>query len=69
MNEYIKICRQAADAGIDFTQANTHSGVPLPMHDFEALYLAEKLNCILGPALGAMKPALRDAFLTKLIDG
>lgn len=64
MNEYIKISRQAAGAGIDFTQA-----VPLPMQDFEALYLAKKLNCILGPALGTMKPALRKAFLTKLIDG
>jgi hypothetical protein len=51
MNEYIKICRQAHAAGLDFTQASAHSGIALPMQTFEAEYLGEKLGCIYGPSL------------------
>jgi hypothetical protein len=46
MNEYIKICRHAHEAGIDFTQCNGHSGNHLPMVAFEIDYINEKLECI-----------------------
>ena len=48
MNEYIKICRQSVEAGIDFRYANAHSGISLLSHDFNRLYFEEKLNCIMG---------------------
>lgn len=46
MQAYIKTCRRAHEAGIDFTECNRHSGNPLPMECFEIDYLNEKLNCI-----------------------
>jgi hypothetical protein len=46
MQAYIKTCRRAHEAGIDFTECNRHSGNPLPMEGFEIPYLNEKLNCI-----------------------
>lgn len=65
MNEYIKLCEQAHAAGIDFTNANVHSGQALPMGPHNAAYLAEKLGCILGPTLHT-DPEVRKAFLTGL---
>lgn len=46
MNEYIKCCRTAHEAGIDFTDCNVHTGQPLPMREFEVDYVNEKLACI-----------------------
>jgi len=51
MNEYIKVCRDARDCGVDFSEANTHSGRALPLAAHQAAYIAEKFNCIFGPAL------------------
>lgn len=68
MNEYIKVCRAAHEEGIDFTQANTHTGQSLPMATFNVTYLAEKLNCIYGPSLIQDGPN-RDAFIDVLFDG
>jgi hypothetical protein len=68
MNEYIQICREAEKQGIDFGHANTHSGKALPMQDHQAQYLAEKLNCIYGPAL-LLNPSVRDAFIATLFGG
>lgn len=65
MNEYIKLCEQAQAAGIDFTQANAHTGLALPMKSFNATYLAEKLGCIYGPSLHS-DPEIREAFLEEL---
>jgi hypothetical protein len=48
MNEYIKIARRAHLDGIDFSNCHKHSGVGLPMVDFERAYLFEKLDCIYG---------------------
>lgn len=62
MNEFIKVCRQTMEAGIDFSFANTHSDSPLVVHDYNAAYIAEKLDCILGPVLRA-DPATRATFL------
>ncbi len=63
MNEYIKICERAAAIGIDFRDTSVHTGKPLPMHDYEAAYIGEKLGCIFSSTL-AENPILRDAFLS-----
>lgn len=64
MNEYIKVCESAHQKGIDFTQANTHSGKALPMETYEAAYIGEKIGCIYGPTLS--NPTLFAAFIQKL---
>lgn len=46
MNQYIRACEQAAAAGIDFTQCNTHSGQDLPLLGHQVDYINEKLECI-----------------------
>jgi hypothetical protein len=46
MNEYIKACKQAHEAGVDFSECNTHSGHHLPMEPFMVDYINEKLECI-----------------------
>lgn len=68
MSEYQKICQHASNQGIDFTQANTHTGQALPMETFHAEYLAEKLNCIYGPSL-LENADVRNTFISTLFDG
>lgn len=51
MNEYIKVCAEAAEAGRDFTQASVHTGNRLEMRDFQKAYIREKLDCIFGEDL------------------
>lgn len=68
MNEFIQICERAHASGQDFTQANTHSGQALPIEPYNAAYLAEKLNCIYGPAL-LNDEAARKLFIDTLFDG
>ncbi len=51
MNEYTKLCFDAHNAGIDFTECSAHSGVPLPIPDYSLRYIAEKLECIFQGAL------------------
>lgn len=68
MNEFIKVCGDAHAAGQQFPFSNTHSGVPLPFQPYNLQYLAEKLNCIYGPAL-LSSDLCRDAFITTLFDG
>lgn len=68
MNEFIQVCRAAQADGMDFTQANTHTGNALPFMEHNARYLAEKLNCIYGPAL-TENEAFRSAFIDKLLEG
>lgn len=47
MNEYIKICQQSLEQGIDFTLVNTHTkGQALAVKEYNTRYLKEKLNCI-----------------------
>lgn len=57
MNEYIKLCEAALAQGIDFTEASIHgSGQSvLPMRSFHREYLREKLECIYGHSLEAIK--------------
>lgn len=68
LNEYITVCQLAHEQGIDFTQANTHTGQALPFQPYHASYLAEKLNCIYGPSLLSSKN-VREAFIDKLFEG
>lgn len=65
MNEYINLCEAAHAHGEDFTQASAHTGRALGMATHHASYLAEKLECIYGPAL-QQNPDLRAAFLRRL---
>lgn len=51
MNEFITVCSKAHERGEQFPFANTHSGTPLPFEPYNFAYLAEKLDCIYGPAL------------------
>lgn len=51
MQQYVQICRQASRKGQDFTKSSIHTNVAMPMNADEAEYLAEKLNCIFGPAI------------------
>lgn len=48
MNEYIKVCADAHDKGIDFRMASTHTGIRMPMEDYHVAYVLEKLECIYG---------------------
>lgn len=49
INEYIKVCQEHADAGIDFTRLSVHDGRNLELKPYEIEYLQEKLTCIYGP--------------------
>lgn len=54
MREYIKLCRQTHEAGIDFLDTNKHSGdgsAALVVQPFNISYLYEKLECIYGPTI------------------
>lgn len=51
MNEFIMVCEIAHRRGEQFPFANTHSGYTLPFVPGNFQYLAEKLDCIYGPAL------------------
>jgi hypothetical protein len=68
MNEFILLCAMAQKEGLDFTMASTHTGKALPMEAPQASYLAEKLNCIYGPALLKNEEARR-AFIAILFEG
>ena len=46
MREYINACRQAHEAGIDFSGCSVHTGEPLPLRDYQLTYIQEKLDCI-----------------------
>lgn len=46
MNEYIKACINAHNAGIDFSACNAHGEQELPLKSFEIAYINEKLECI-----------------------
>lgn len=48
MNEFINLCHEAEDRGIDFTHANVHAGKHLPFQSHHIAYLNEKLECIYG---------------------
>lgn len=49
INEYILVCQEHADKGIDFTRLSAHGGRTLELKSFQVEYLQEKLTCIFGP--------------------
>lgn len=62
MNEYIKLCKEAMDSDVDFTQCSAHSGQQLiPMQTYHANYLGEKFGCIFYTSF-AENPELVAAF-------
>lgn len=47
INEYIVICDQTLEAGVDYTETSAHAGAAaLVMHGHNRAYIAEKLECI-----------------------
>jgi hypothetical protein len=66
--KFIDFCEQAMIQGIDFTQANQHSGEPWPLDSHHARYLGEKFQCIWGFAIGP-NPELRRAFIAAGLGG
>lgn len=51
MNEFIKVCKEADDAGIDWLHANVHGDIHLPFQSHHIKYLSEKIECIYGRRL------------------
>lgn len=68
MNEFITVCAEAHAKGEQFPFSNTHSGTTLPFKPYNLAYLAEKLNCIYGPALLDSEECRR-TFIETLFDG
>lgn len=67
-SKFLNMCQAAHAKDIDFRHANVHSGQALPFEVHDAVYLAEKLNCMFGPALQA-NPEAKAAFLAALDKG
>ena len=61
--EYIKLLKVLHTEDKDIVESDN-----LPMKDYNAAYLAEKLDCIYG-ATFLEKPEIRDAFIAALFDG
>jgi hypothetical protein len=66
MGEFIQICNAALEHGVDFAQANAHTGIALTMRDFQAKYLGEKFGCIFG-AMFRKRPDLWDIFVSQVM--
>jgi hypothetical protein len=65
MNEYIKMCKEAAASGFEFPRANTHTEMAIPMQHYHADYIGEKFDCIFGPSF-RKNPRLKAAFDRRL---
>jgi len=64
MNEYIKVCQDAAEKRIPFPLLTEHTGEALPVQPHHMLYIAEKLRCIFGPIIDSnqqCREILKDA--------
>lgn len=62
MNEYIKMCERASEAGRDFVETNAHCGETLiDMEDYEGRYLGNKFGCIFATSFRG-NPAAIQAF-------
>jgi len=62
LNEWVRICAENMEDGIDFLDADQHSGAVMKMHAYQAEYLAEKFKCVFGPTL-ENNPKARAAFM------
>jgi hypothetical protein len=67
LNEYIKMCWQALEAGVDFTRCHVHSSQALPIESINVDYLAEKIECIFGNSIQASPVALEE--FVRLVKG
>lgn len=63
--EYIKICEQSLNNGIDFTTANTHGEGRLKVYEYNTEYLQEKLNCIFDNCYSITLEPLESPTLSK----
>lgn len=62
MSEYINVCRDAEKSGSGWEYSNTHGGPPLPFKGNHLRYLAEKLDCIYGPAFRQSPDLAKELF-------
>jgi hypothetical protein len=62
MSKFVDLCERAYDNKIDFSQANQHGGVELPVEEHDIEYLGEKFRCIFDFAI-QRSPKLKDAFV------
>jgi hypothetical protein len=53
INEYIKICSDNLEAGVDFIECSKHTGNSLIVKDYQIEYINEKLECIFNGLLFA----------------
>lgn len=61
MNEYINVCRDTMNAGVDFTLTTAHGdGVALTFQGYQRKYLAEKLTCIFQTSFPALMEGTAD---------
>lgn len=60
MMKFIDVCSVSSEKGIDFNEANAHTGEVLVAADHDIMYLAEKFDCIFGPTLA--DPKKREVF-------
>jgi hypothetical protein len=67
MADFLNACRAAHEQGRQFAFASAHTGDPLPFVPHQFAYMAEKLDCIYGPALRVAEN--RDAFVRSLFHG
>jgi hypothetical protein len=51
MREHVKVAQASLNAGIDFTEANRHTGKKLRIHGYQLDYLNEKIGCIFSEQL------------------
>lgn len=64
MSKFIDVCERTSQQGVDFNEANTHTGQVLAVEEHDVVYLAEKLDCIFGPTLE--DPKLRKVFFKRM---
>ncbi len=65
MNAYIQYMEKAVAAGIELQTLNAHGGVAVQVEGHTIQYLAEKLDCILGPIISS-SPMSRAILLKEL---
>jgi hypothetical protein len=46
MSEFLNICSDAEEQGLNWCHANVHTGIRLPIQRYHVAYLREKLQCI-----------------------
>jgi hypothetical protein len=69
MNEFIALCAEAQEQGVDWTQSSVHNqAATLPMQPWHAKYLGEKFGCIFAGTF-AKRPELYAIFIEALREG